>query len=214
MLCFEFHSPFSTGWTISLKSRTAWLNDSFNINSSIRVVPIHHALSCRAGLVVWLNVEMEAWRRCRPSHPILPMRTCTLCLLGGESWGRRSPTVNHRYSKNNSSLGFSRANTGQKSKAYWRKSWMPLLQHPPPRPPPAAQEEDLSEEEGLDRAIFIAEEWCAQYFSRTVRRRFMSQLLPWEALTMLRFDSLGFATEGDPVGESANAYAQCLWRSF
>ncbi len=31
----------------------------------------------------------------------------------------------------------------------------PILQHPPPRPPPAAEEEDLSEEEGLDKAVLM-----------------------------------------------------------
>lgn len=56
----------------------------------------------------------------------------------------------------------------------------PILQHPPPRPPPAAQEEDLSEEDGLDQAFSVGEE----------------------------FDSLGFAAVGDPNGESASAYAQ------
>ena len=38
----------------------------------------------------------------------------------------------------------------------------PLLSHPPPRPPQKAEEDDLSEEEGLDRAILIGEEWGAQ----------------------------------------------------
>ena len=38
----------------------------------------------------------------------------------------------------------------------------PLLSHPPPRPPQKAEEDDLSEEEGLDRAILIGEEWGAE----------------------------------------------------
>jgi len=31
----------------------------------------------------------------------------------------------------------------------------PLLQHPPPRPPRASEEQELSEEEGLDRAVLM-----------------------------------------------------------
>eukprot|EP00434_Breviolum_minutum_P029635 symbB.v1.2.026200.t1/scaffold2557.1/size76417/5 len=59
----------------------------------------------------------------------------------------------------------------------------PILQHPPPRPPPAAEEEDLSEEEGLDKAVLMTGD---------------------------EFDSLGFVSpvEGDNVGQSALAYAQ------
>ncbi|CAJ1366401.1 unnamed protein product [Effrenium voratum] len=57
----------------------------------------------------------------------------------------------------------------------------PVLRHPPPRPPPAAEEEDLSEEEGLDRAVLLRDE----------------------------FDALGFASaDGDPNAESAKTYAE------